>query len=49
VIDFIEDIWPSYTLYFEKYDVDDSHLFDGEILQDGPAGSVVIQIYKREI
>jgi hypothetical protein len=49
VIDFIEDIWPSYTLYFEKYDVDDSHLFDGEILQDGPVGLIVIQIHKREI
>lgn len=49
VIDFIEEIWPSYTLYFEKYDVDDSHLFDGEILQDGPVGLIVIQIHKREI
>ena len=49
VIDFIEDIWPSYNLYFEKYDTDDAHIEDGKVLTDGPAGSVVIQIYKRDI
>jgi hypothetical protein len=49
VIDFIEDIWPSYNLYFEKYDTDDAHIEDGKVLTDGPVGSVVIQIYKKEI
>lgn len=49
VVDFIEDIWPSYDLYFEKYDIDDSHLVDGKVLKDGKCGSLVIQIHKREI
>lgn len=49
VVDFIEDIWPSYDLYFEKYDVDDAHINDGKVLTDGKCGSIVIQIYKREI
>lgn len=49
VIDFIEDIWPSYDLYFEKYGVDDAHINDGKVLTDGKCGSIVIQIYKREI
>ena len=49
VIDFIEDIWPSYNLYFEKYDTDDAHIYDGKVLPSGQVGSVVIQIYKKEI
>jgi hypothetical protein len=49
VIDFIEYTWSSYILYFEKYDVDDSCIYDGEVLQDGPVGSLVIQIYKKKI
>jgi hypothetical protein len=49
VVDFIEDIWPSYDLYFEKYDVDDAHIQDGKVLKDGKCGSIVIQIHKREI
>jgi len=49
VIDFIEDIWTSYDLYFEKYDVDDAHIYDGKVLPSGQVGSVVIQIYKKEI
>ena len=47
VIDFIEDIWISYYLYFEKYDGDDSHIEDGKVLKDGKCGSIVIQIYKK--
>jgi hypothetical protein len=49
VVDFIEDIWPSYDLYFEKYDTDDGHIEDGKVLKDGGCGSIVIQIHKREI
>jgi hypothetical protein len=49
VVDFIEDIWPSYDLYFEKYDIDDAHIQDGKVLKDGKCGSIVIQIHKREI
>lgn len=49
VVDFIEDIWPSYDLYFEKYDIDDAHIQDGKVLKDGKCGSLVIQIHKREI
>jgi hypothetical protein len=49
VVDFIEDIWPSYDLYFEKYDTDDAHIEDGKVLKDGGCGSIVIQIHKREI
>ena len=49
VIDFIEYTWSSYILYFEKYDVDDSCIYDGEVLQDGPVGSLVIQIYKKKV
>lgn len=49
VVDFIEEIWPTYSLYFEKYDIDDSHLVDGKVLKDGKCGSLVIQIHKREI
>jgi len=49
VVDFIEDIWPSYDLYFEKYDTDDSHIQDGEVLKDGVCGSIIIQIHKKEI
>jgi hypothetical protein len=49
VVDFIEDIWPSYDLYFEKYDTDDAHIQDGKVLKDGGCGSIVIQIHKREI
>lgn len=49
VVDFIEEVWPTYSLYFEKYDVDDAHIDDGKVLKDGPVGSLVIQIHKREI
>ena len=49
VVDFIETIWPSYDLYFEKYDIDDAHIQDGKVLKDGKCGSIVIQIHKREI
>ena len=49
VVDFIEDIWPSYDLYFEKYDIDDAHIQDGKVLKDGKCGSIVIQIHRREI
>jgi len=49
VVDFIETIWTSYDLYFEKYDVDDAHIYDGKVLPSGQVGSVVIQIHKREI
>ena len=49
VVDFIEDIWPSYDLYFEKYDTDDGHIEDGKVLKDGGCGSIVIQIHKKEI
>ena len=49
VVDFIEEVWPTYSLYFEKYDIDDSHLVDGKVLKDGKCGSLVIQIHKREI
>lgn len=49
VVDFIEDIWTSYDLYFEKYDIDDSHIEDGKVLKDGKCGLIVIQIHKREI
>ena len=49
VIDFIEYTWSNYILYFEKYDVDDSCIYDGEVLQDGPVGSLVIQIYKKKV
>lgn len=49
VIDFIEGVWTTYDLYFEKYDVDDAHIYDGKVLPSGQVGSVVIQIYKREL
>ena len=49
VVDFIEDIWSSYDLYFEKYDIDDAHIQDGKVLKDGKCGSLVIQIHRREI
>ena len=53
-LDFIEGIWPSYDLYFEKYDIDDPSLTfstvvkDGKVLKDGLCGSIVIQIYKKK-
>lgn len=49
VVDFMEGIWPSYSLYFGKYDVEGDILEDDKVLKDGKCGSIVIQIHKKEI
>ncbi len=49
VVDFIEDIWPDYSIYFEKYATDHTHIGYSKVLKDGKCGSIVIQIHKREI
>ncbi len=47
VVDFIEDIWPSYDIYFEKYDTDEAYIEAGKVLKDGKCGSIAIKIHKR--
>lgn len=49
VIDFIKEVWPNFTVYYDQYDVDDSHITGSKELVNQSknyVGSVVMQIYK---